>query len=122
VIKPGVNIKYPWKLQVGDNCWIGERAWIDNLDNVIIGNNCCLSQGALLLCGNHHYGKTTFDLITRPIVIEDGVWIGAQSTVTGGVTCSSHSVLAAGSVASTDMEPYGIYRGNPAVKVKERPL
>lgn len=122
VIKPGVNIKYPWKLQVGDYSWIGERTWIDNLDNITIGANCCISQGALLLCGNHDYSKTTFDLITKPITLEDGVWIGAQSIVTGGVVCKSHSVLAAGSLASKDMEEYSVYRGNPAVRIKERKL
>ena len=119
-IKPGVNIKYPWKLTVGDYTWIGERVWIDCLDTVTIGSNCCLSQGALLLNGNHNYKKTTFDLMISPITIEDGVWIGAQSIVTGGVTCKSHSVLTVQSVASSDMEAYGIYRGNPAVKVKDR--
>ena len=119
-IKPGVNIKYPWKLTVGDYTWIGERVWIDCLDTVTIGSNCCLSQGALLLNGNHNYKKSTFDLMISPITIEDGVWIGAQSIITGGVTCKSHSVLAVQSVASSDMEAYGIYRGNPAVKVKER--
>src|SRR5690606_27570566 len=38
VIKPGVNIKYPWFLTIGDHCWIGENVWIDNLTAVIIGN------------------------------------------------------------------------------------
>ncbi|MCT4591701.1 MAG: WcaF family extracellular polysaccharide biosynthesis acetyltransferase [Carboxylicivirga sp.] len=120
VIKPGVNIKYPWNLEVGDYTWIGERVWIDNLDKVIIGANCCLSQEALILIGNHNYKKSTFDLQISPVVLEDGVWLGARSIVTGGVTCKSHSVLAVNSVASKSLEANGIYRGNPAVKVKER--
>ena len=90
VIKPAVNIKYPWKLIVGNHVWIGEGVWIDNLDRVIIGDNCCISQGALILSGNHHYKKKTFDLIIKPIVLEDGVWIGAKSIVTQGVKCGSH--------------------------------
>ena len=49
IIKPGVNIKYPWKLKIGDFCWIGEGVWIDNLDDVEISNNVCLSQGSMLL-------------------------------------------------------------------------
>jgi putative colanic acid biosynthesis acetyltransferase WcaF len=120
VIKPSVNIKYPWNLIVGDFSWIGEKVWIDNLDQVTIGNNCCLSQGAMLLIGNHDYRSTTFDLMVAPITLEDGVWIGAHALVTGGVTCKSHSVLSVKSVASSNMEPYFIYRGNPAIKVKER--
>jgi putative colanic acid biosynthesis acetyltransferase WcaF len=120
VIKPGVNIKYPWKLVVGDYAWLGEGVWIDNLDRVTIGNNCCLSQGVMLLCGNHDYRSETFDLITKPIVLEEGVWIGAKSVVCPGVKCESHAVLAVGSVATGDLNAYGIYQGNPAVLKTKR--
>jgi putative colanic acid biosynthesis acetyltransferase WcaF len=121
-IKPSVNIKYPWKLSIGNNSWIGENVWIDNLDDVVIGSNVCVSQGALLLCGNHNYKKESFDLVTGKITLEDGVWIGAMSTVCPGVTCKSHAVLTAGSVATHDLEPYGIYRGNPAVLIRQRTI
>lgn len=120
VIKPMVNIKYPWKLSVGDFVWIGEKVWIDNLDQVSIGNHVCISQGAMLLCGNHHYKKVQFDLIVQPITLEDGVWVGAQAVVTPGVKCESHSILTVNSVANGTLEAYGIYQGNPAVKVRER--
>ncbi len=121
-IKPAVNIKYPWRLTIGDYAWIGENVWIDNLDDVTIGAHCCISQGALLLCGNHNYKTETFDLETGKIVLEDGVWIGANATVCDGVTCRSHSVLAVGSVATNVMEAYGIYQGNPAVKIRTRQI
>jgi putative colanic acid biosynthesis acetyltransferase WcaF len=120
VIKPFVNIKYPWFLTIGDHCWIGEGVWIDNLAPVILGSNVCLSQGSYLLTGNHDFTKSTFDLITKPINIESGAWIGAKSVVGPGVICGSHSILTAGSVITQDMEPYGIYQGNKAVKVKTR--
>ncbi len=119
-IKPCVNIKYPWLLEIGDHAWIGENVWIDCLVSVRIGANCCLSQGAMLLTGNHDYKKTTFDLIVSPIILEEGVWIGSQATVCPGVTAHSHSILTAGSVATKDMEAYGIYQGNPAVRIRER--
>ena len=122
VIKPGVNIKYPWFLTVGDYTWIGENAWIDNLGQTNIGNHVCISQGALLLCGNHDYKKTGFDLMVGEITLEDGVWIGAKSIVTGGVSCKSHAILTAGSVTSHDLEPYVIYKGNPAAKLRERKM
>lgn len=122
VIKPRVRVKYPWKLKVGSHTWIGEDVWIDNLGEVSIGANCCLSQGAMLLCGNHNYKRSTFDLIVGDIILEEGVWIGAKSVVCPGVICRSHSVLSVGSIASTTLDSYGIYRGNPAVKVKEREM
>lgn len=120
VIKPGVNIKYPWSLKVGDYTWIGENVWIDNLVEVSIGANVCISQGAMLLCGNHNYKKSTFDLMVNPIILEDGSWVGAQAVVCPGVTLHSHAVLGVGSVANRDLEPYAVYSGIPAVKVRER--
>lgn len=120
VIKPGVNIKYPWMLEVGDHSWIGENVWIDNLAPVKIGRNCCISQGGMLLCGNHNYKKDTFDLIVAGITMEDGSWVGARSMVCPGVTLKSHSVLTVDSTATETLEPYGLYKGNPAVRVRER--
>ncbi|GAA4404280.1 putative colanic acid biosynthesis acetyltransferase [Nibrella viscosa] len=122
VIKPAVNIKYPWFLEVGDHVWIGENVWIDNLAPITIGNHACLSQGAMLLTGNHDYRRSAFDLMVKPIVLEDGVWIGAKAVVCPGVTCHSHAVLAVGSVATRPLEAYGVYQGNPAVYVKKREI
>lgn len=122
VIKPSVQIKYPWKLSVGDHSWIGEHVWIDNLAEVNIGAHCCISQGALILCGNHDYTKSAFDLIIHPIIIENGVWVGAKSIVAPGAHLESHCVLSAGSCASGKLEAYSIYRGNPAIFVRQRTL
>lgn len=120
VIKNNVCIKYPWKLIVGDRVWLGEGCWIDNLDKVTIGNDVCVSQGALLLTGNHDYTRATFDYRNAPIVLEDGVWIGAKAVVVPGVTVRTLSVLTVGAVILKDTEPYGIYQGVPAVKIKSR--
>lgn len=118
--KPGVNIKYPWHLNIGNEVWIGENVWLDCLVPIIIGNNVCLSQGAVILTGSHNYKKTSFDLITGSVTLEDGVWIGAGAIVNQGLTIGSHAVLTSGSVATKNLEPYTIYQGNPAVKVRER--
>ena len=120
VIKPGVNIKFPWKLAIGNHSWIGEGVWIDNLATVTIGSSVCISQNAYLLTGNHNFKKQSFDLITTPIIIEDGVWIGASAIVCPGVICGSHAVLSVASVATKNMDPYHIYKGNPAEKVSLR--
>lgn len=120
MIKPSVNIKYPWFLEIDDYAWIGEKVWIDNLTNVYIGKNACLSQGVLLLTGNHDFCSQYFDLSIGKIVLEDGVWIGAKAIVCPGVTCKSHSVLTVASVATKDLDEYTIYSGSPAVKIKER--
>ena len=120
VIKPSVNIKYPWRLTIGNHVWIGEKAWIDNLEDVIIYDNCCLSQGAMLLTGSHDYTRSTFNVLVEPIILEEGVWIGAKAIVYMGVTAKSHAILGANSIALKNLEPYSIYYGNPAVKIGER--
>ena len=119
-VKPNVTIKYPWNLSIGNSVWIGEGVWIDNLVHVTIGSNVCLSQGALLLTGNHNYKKTSFDLMVGEIILSDGVWVGAKATVCPGVCCKSHSILTVGSVATSNLKEFGIYQGNPAELVKER--
>lgn len=119
-IKPSVNIKYPWKLSIGNYVWIGENVWIDNLDDIVIEDNVCISQGAMLLCGNHNYAKETFDLIIGKILLKEGAWVGAKSIVCPNITLNNHCVLTAGSIATKDLEAYGIYQGNPAKKIKIR--
>jgi len=119
-IKPNVNIKYPWNLTIADEVWIGEDVWIDSLVMVTIGSNVCISQGAMILTGSHNYKKTSFNLITGEVVLEDGVWIGAKAVVNQGITIASHSVLTTGSIATKNLEAYSIYQGNPATKIRDR--
>jgi len=120
VIKPGAKITFPWKLEVNDYAWIGEESWIINLDHVSIGANACISQRAVLCTGNHDYSKSTFNLLTKSITVEDGAWIASNAWVGPGVTVGSHAILTAGSVATKHLEPYSIYQGNPAKKIRAR--
>ncbi len=118
-IKPYIYIHYPWRLTVGDYAWLAECR-IENLAQVTIGDNACISQNAMLLTGNHDYKTIYFDLITKSIVLEEGVWIGARAIVCPGITAKSHAILAVGSTATKDLESYSVYQGNPAVKIKDR--
>ena len=120
IIKNNVIIKFPWKLTIGDNVWLGENSWIDNLDYVTIGSNVCISQGALLLTGNHDYSVPSMPYRKAPIVIEEGVWVGAEVVVCPGVTMHINSIATVGSVITKNTEVDGIYQGNPAVLVRKR--
>ena len=122
VIKPGVRVKYPWLLEIGDYCWIGEDAWIDNLERVAIESNVCLSQGVYICTGNHDWSDVSFKLIASPVTICEGAWIGAMAVVCPGVEVAQGAVASAGSVITTRMEAYGIYAGNPARWIKSRVL
>lgn len=122
VLKPGIKIKFPWRLEIGDHSWIGEDAWIDNLALVTIGSNACLSQGAYLCTGSHDWSSPTFDLIVKPITIGEGAWVGARSIIGPGVTVGDGAVLGLGSTTSKDLKPWCIYSGAPAEFVKKRVL
>src|SRR5450631_428736 len=97
VIKPGVRVKFPWKLQMGQNCWIGEDCWIDNLAPVILGDHVCISQGVYLCTGSHDWSDPAFRLITRPIQIHDGAWIAARVSVSPGTIIGKRAVIGFGS-------------------------
>lgn len=122
VCKPHLRVKFPWKLTVGDHSWLGEGTWIDNLETVKIGSHCCISQEAYLCAGSHDWSKSTFNLIAKPIIFEDNVWIGARATVAPGVTAGNGSVLSLGSVANGNLEPWSIYAGVPATFQKKRTI
>lgn len=121
-IKPYVNIKYPWFLHIGNHVWIGEDVWIDNLTDVKIGDNVCISQGALLITGSHNYSAVNFGLLMKPITLENGVWVCAKAIICGGVVCGSHAVITAAAVVTQNCEPYGMYRGNPAQFFNKRSI
>lgn len=121
-IKPNVHIKYPWRLTIGNNAWIGERAWIDNFVDVSIGANACISQGAYLCTGSHDWSDPGMGLVVKPITIERGAWICAFARVGPGVTVGEEAVVSLGSVLIRNAEPRGVYVGNPAAKLGVRSI
>ena len=98
VIKPHVRIKFPWRIRIGDHSWIGEDVRIDNLAEVRIGRNCCVSQGAFLCTGSHDHRRETFDLRVGAIEIADEAWIAARAIILPGTMIPTGVVVAAGSV------------------------
>ena len=122
VLKPGINVKYPWNLEIGDHAWIGERVWLDSLAPIRIGAHACVSQDAYLCTGNHDWTDPAFGLIVKPIIVENGAWVGARVTLLAGVTVASHSIVTAGGILSQSTEPYTIYAGSPATAMKKRQI
>jgi putative colanic acid biosynthesis acetyltransferase WcaF len=120
VIKPGVRIKFPWLLSLGDRSWIGEDASIDNLARVDIGRNVCISQAAYLCTGNHDWSDPAFGLLVKPIALGDGSWIGARCVVCPGVKIGEGGIAAAGSVVTRDIPAGEIHGGNPATLIRLR--
>ncbi len=113
-LKPGLRVKYPWRLVAGHACWLGEAVWIDNLAPVRLGDRVCLSQGAYLCTGNHDFRRPSFDLLLGPIELGDDVWIGARAVLAPGTRVGAAAVVALAAVASGELEPGAIYSGHPA--------
>ena len=117
VIRSNVNITFPWRLKVGSDVWIGEEVMLLSLASVTIESNVCISQRAFLCTGSHDFGKETFDLIAKPLVIREGSWVAAMAFVGPGVEIGQGSRVAASSVVSQSVPPASKVKGNPAVIV-----
>lgn len=114
VIKPGVQVKFPWRLTLGDHCWLGENVWLDNLAPIAIGAHACVSQGAYLCTGSHDWSRETFDLRVAPIAVGDGAWIAAGCRIGPGVQVGDGAVLQLGAVVTADVAAGERWAGNPA--------
>lgn len=95
LIKHRVRVHWPWNLTIGDNSWVGTDAELYNLDHITIGSDVCISQHAYVCTGSHDRNSPTFEFDNGPIVLEDGVWLCARTTVLRGVTIGANSVIAA---------------------------
>ena len=119
-LKPGLRVKYPWRLCVGFGCWLGEDVWIDNLAEVWIGDQVCLSQGVYLCTGNHDFRDPAFTLRCSPILIESGAWIGAQARLSPGVCVGADAVVTLGSVVHKPVPAAVVVAGHPASPIGAR--
>lgn len=117
IIKPGLRIKFPWRLIVGQACWLGEDAWIDNLAIVRFGDRVCLSQGAYLCTGNHDFRSPAFTLRLGSITVGSDAWIAARAVLAPGSKIGNAAVVSLGAVVSGSVPAGAIVRGNPAVVV-----
>jgi putative colanic acid biosynthesis acetyltransferase WcaF len=103
LIRHRVRILWPWKLTIGADSWIGEGAWLLNLEPIDIGSDVCISQEAMLCTGNHDFYASDFRYRNAPIAVEDGAWVATRSLVLPGVTIGRHAVVGAGTTVSADV-------------------
>jgi len=120
-LRPTILVEQPWNLTIGENSSIGDRAIIYCLGKVSIGQHVSISQGAHLCAGTHDYRKADMPLLRPPVVVNDYAWVAADAFVGPNVTVGEGAILGARGCATRDLEPWTIYAGNPATKVKPRP-
>ena len=102
-IRNDVRIHWPWKLTVGDHCWIGVGAYLLNLEPITIGDDVCISQQTFLCTGSHHADDPAVEFDNAPIVVGDGAWVAARATVLRGVTIGQDAVVGATALVTQDV-------------------
>jgi len=121
-IYPRAEIWAPWNLRCADIVAIGDGAVIYNPQPVSIGSHAVISQQAYLCGASHDCSDPSFPMISAQIEIGPSAWICARATVQMGVRVGAGAVLALGAVAAGDLEPWTIYGGVPAKRLKPRIL
>jgi putative colanic acid biosynthesis acetyltransferase WcaF len=112
LIRHRVRIHWPWKLTIGDHSWIGEGAWLLNLEPIVVGPDVCISQEAFLCTGSHDRHSPTFEFKNAPILVERGAWIAARATVLGGTTVGAAATVGATCLVFRDVPRGALITGN----------
>lgn len=123
-IYSSVKISFPCNLIVGKKTCIGKDVTLYNLEELKIGSNVTISQGAHLCGGSHEYRNTNsaalMPLIKAKICINDGVWICSEAFIGPNVEIGESAIIGARAVISKNIPPAVIVAGNPGKIIKER--
>jgi putative colanic acid biosynthesis acetyltransferase WcaF len=117
---PKSKIWAPWNLICGDQVTAADEVEIYNPAPITLGSHAILSQNAFLCGATHDYDDPAFPLLAFRMSIGDYAWVCARASVTPGVNLGDGAVLGLGSVATRDLEPWTVYAGIPATKIKPR--
>jgi len=120
VLRPRINIHFPWKLEVGDHCWIGDGCQILNIAPFTMEPQVALAHEVYIAAAGHDIRSATMAAKNEPIVIRSGTWVASRAFIAGGVTVGEDCVVAAGAVVVKDVPQSSIVAGNPAEVVRER--
>jgi putative colanic acid biosynthesis acetyltransferase WcaF len=119
-IYPKARIWAPWNLVCGEVVAVADEAIIYNPSPITLGSHATISQQAYLCGATHDYEVPEFPLISSPISVGAYAWVCARATVQPGVSVAEGAVLALGSIATRNLEPWSVYAGIPARKIKGR--
>jgi putative colanic acid biosynthesis acetyltransferase WcaF len=122
LIRPSVNVTYPWKLSIGDWSWIGDGVTLYSLGTITIGDHAVISQQSYLCTGSHDYSSYSFDLYANPIHVQSEVWIASQVFIGPGVTIGYGAIVGAASVVLSDIPAEMICAGHPVKIIRARPV
>lgn len=120
IIRPTAQITYPWKLVLGDYCWIGDEVALYTLGPITVGANAVVSQRSYLCTGTHDYHSPNFAIEAHPITIGEKCWIATDVYVAPGVSIGNGTVVGARSSVFKNLPAGKICTGTPAIIIKDR--
>jgi putative colanic acid biosynthesis acetyltransferase WcaF len=120
MIRPTAIVTYPWKITMGQDCWVGDHAVLYSLGEIEIGDNCVVSQRSYLCAATHDYTVPSFDMVDKKITIEPEVWLAADCFVAPGVRIGRGSVVGARSSVFGDLPGGMVCVGSPAKAMRPR--
>ena len=121
-IYSSAHIWAPWHLEMDAYSCLAPHVDCYNTDLIKIGAHTIISQKSYLCASSHDISNPCHPLITAPIVIEDQVWIAADTFIAMGVKIKQGAVVGARSCVFKDVEPWTVVGGNPAREIKKRIL
>jgi len=122
VVYSSVKIYAPWNLEMHEYSCLGSDVDCYNTAKIIVKANSTISQKCYLCASSHDITNPLLPLITAPIIIEDQVWVAADSFVGMGVTVCQGAVVGARSAVFKTVEPWTVVGGNPAKFIKRREI
>jgi putative colanic acid biosynthesis acetyltransferase WcaF len=117
---PSVKIWAPWNLEMGDHSCLANGVDCYCVDKITIGAHSTVSQYSYLCSASHDYTDASMPLVSAPIEIGERAWITTDVFVGPGVNIGDGAVIAARSSVFSDIAPWVVAKGNPAVAVKPR--
>src|ERR1700730_1972622 len=120
LVRPTVEITYPWKVSIGDFSWIGDGVTLYSLGEIHIGDNVAISQNSYICTGSHDMQTPAFEICQKPVVIESQVWIATDVFLAPGVHVGLGAVVGARSTVLHDLPPMMFCVGSPAKPVRPR--
>lgn len=121
-IRSSVKVTYPWKVKIGEYTWIGDDCVLYSLGDITIGKHVAIAHKVYFNTGSHDYRKMTFDISSKPVVVEDECWITNDVYIAPGVTIGKGTIVSARSSVLKDLPGGKICVGTPAHPIKDRTL
>ena len=120
IIRPSVQVTYPWKVKIGDYSWIGDEVVLYSLGEIEVGANTVISQRSYICTGSHDYNKENFPIFAKKITIENSCWLATDVFVAPGLRIEKGTVVGARSSVFNDLKAFSIYAGSPAKFIRKR--